>query len=121
MSLSDAAMNLSTQTFNGATADAMICVGFYDVPESITDLVATPPTPLVSKGFDNNSFDSSSISWPSTATALGFTLELFDAGTATIPAGHRLGVRLWTSSSSEADLVVLYDHPNHVSYLQVSG
>ncbi len=121
MSLSDAAMSLSTQTFNGATADAMICVAFYDVPASITDLVASPPTPLVAKGFDNNSFASSSISWPSTATALGFTLELFDAGSATIPAGHRLGVRLWASSSSGADLVVLYDHPNHVSYLQVSG
>ena len=121
MSLSDAAMSVSTQTFNGATADAMICVGFYDVPGSITNLVDSPPTPLVAKGFDNNSFDNSSISWPRTATSLAFTLELFDAGSATIAVGHRLGVRIWTSSSSGADLVVLYDHPQHVSYLQVSG
>ena len=121
MSLSDAAMSLSTQTFNGATADAMLCVAFYDVPASITNLVDSPPTFLVAKGFDNNSFDNTSVRWPSTATALGFTLELFDAGSATIAAGHRLGVRLWASSSSEADLVALYDHPQHVSFLQVSG
>jgi type II secretory pathway pseudopilin PulG len=121
MSLSDAAMSISTQTFNGATADAMVCVAFYDVPASITNLVASPPTLLVVKGFDNGSFDFSSINWPSTATSLAFTLELFDAGSATIAAGDRLGVRIWTSSSSGADLVVLYDHPMHVSYLQVSG
>ena len=121
MSLSDAAMSISTQTFNGATADAMICVGFYDVPGSITNLVASPPTQLVVKGFDNNSFDNASISWPRTPSALAFTLELFDAGSATIAVGRRLGVRIWTSSSSGADLVVLYDHPSHVSYLQVSG
>jgi hypothetical protein len=121
MTLSDAAMSLSTQTFNGATGDAMICVAFYDVPASITNLVESPPTPLVVKGFDNNSFDNTTINWPRTATALAFTLELFDAGSATIAAGRRLGVRIWTSSSSDADLVVLYDHPQHVSYLQVSG
>ena len=121
MSLSDAAMSLSTQTFNGVSADAMICVAFYDVPASIEDLVANPPTLLSAKGYDRNSFASGSISWPSTATALAFTLELFDSGSATIAAGNRLGVRLWASSSSEADLVVLYDHPNHVSYLQVTG
>ena len=50
MSISDAALSLSTQTFNGATADAMVCVAFYDVPGSITNLVASPPTLLVSKG-----------------------------------------------------------------------
>jgi type II secretory pathway pseudopilin PulG len=121
MSLSDAAMSISTQTFNGATADAMVCVAFYDVPESITNLVDSPPTLLVVKGFDNDSFEYESISWPRTATALAFTKDLFDAGTATIAAGHRLGVRIWTDSSSGADLVVLYDHPQHVSYLQVSG
>ena len=39
-----AALSFSTQVFNGATADAMICVAFYDVPNSITNLVDAPPT-----------------------------------------------------------------------------
>jgi len=47
--------------------------------------------------------------------------KLYEDGSATIAAGRRLGLRIWPSSSSEADLVVLYDHPAHVSYLQVSG
>ena len=116
MSISDAALSLSSQTFNGATADAMVCVAFYDVPGDITTLAANPPTLLVAKGFSP-----SPSAWPSSAREVSFVLELFEAGSATIAAGHRLGVRIWASSSSEADLVVLYDHPAHVSYLQVSG
>jgi hypothetical protein len=116
MSVSDVALSLWTQTFNGATADAMICVAFYDVPGDVSNLGATPPTLLVSKGFDP-----SPSAWPSSTKEVAFVLKLFEAGTATIATGHRLGVRVWASSSSEADLVVLYDHPNHVSYVQVSG
>jgi hypothetical protein len=116
MSISQAALSISTQTFNGATADAMLCVAFYDVPNSITNLVASPPTFLVSKGYSP-----SPSHWPQSASNIAFVLQLYEAGSATIAAGHRLGVRVWASSSSGADLVVLYDHPNHVSYVQVSG
>ena len=117
MSISDAALRFSTQTFNGATADAMLCVAFYDVPNSITNLVETPPTLLVSKGGPITGL----MNWPTSASEVAFVLELFEDGSATIPTGHRLGVRIWTSSSSGADLVVLYDHPAHLSFLQVSG
>jgi hypothetical protein len=111
----DAAMSLSTQTFNGATADAELCVAFYNVPASISNLVATPPTKI---GVD--SFDNHDASWPSSATALGFTLD-FLSSASTIPAGNRLGVRVWPASSSGADLVVVYDHPLHQSYVQVNA
>jgi type II secretory pathway pseudopilin PulG len=117
MAVSQAALSISTQTFNGATADAMLCVAFYDVPNSITDLVANPPTFLVSKGVPQTGLKE----WPTSAHEEAFVTELYEAGSATIAAGHRLGLRIWPSSSSEADLVVLYDHPLHVSYLQVSG
>jgi hypothetical protein len=95
----------------------MLCIGLYNVPGDITNLVATPPTLLGgAKGFDNNGF-----TWPKTATGLGMApLSFWDAGTATVPAGNRLGLRIWASSSSEADLVVLYDHPNHASFLQIN-
>ena len=117
MSISDMALSLSTQTFNGATADAMVCIAVYDVPNSITNLVASPPTLLVSKGAPKSGLTE----WPTSPAEMAFVLELFEAGSATIPAGHRLGLRIWTSSSAGADLVVLYDHPLHLSYVQVSG
>jgi hypothetical protein len=113
----DAAMSLSTQTFNGATADAILCVGFYDVPASISNLVADPPTLIGVAGYDHHNQ-----SWPATATSLGIGLDFLDSTFgATIPAGNRLGVRIWASSSSGADLVVLYDHPLHMSFLQVNA
>ena len=117
MAVSDAAISLSTLTFNGVTADVMLCIAFYDVPGSLTNLVATPPTLLVSKGAPQTGL----MDWPRTAKSEAFVLELYEAGSATIPAGHRFGMRIWASSSSQADLVALYDHPLHVSYLQVSG
>ena len=83
MSISDAALSLSTQTFNGATADAMLCVAFYDVPGSITNLVASPPTLLVSKGGPITGLTD----WPTSASEVAFVLELFESGSATIPPG----------------------------------
>ena len=113
----DAALNLSTQTFNGVTADAMLCIAVYNVPGDISNLVASPPTLLgVPKPFSNNG-----LAWPKSATSLGMApLKFWDAGEATIPSGNRLGLRVWAASSSEADLVVLYDHPQHTSFLQVN-
>jgi Tfp pilus assembly protein PilE len=110
VSLSQAALSISSQTFNGATGDAMLCVAFYDVVDNMSS-----KTFLVSKGYEPSQ------NWPQSASNVAFVLKLFEAGSATIATGHRLGVRIWTSSSSEADLVVLYDHPSHGSFLQVSG
>jgi hypothetical protein len=111
----DAALSLSTQTFNGATADATICVAFYNVPASISNLVTSPPTLIGTAGYEHTT------SWPRTPTSLGIGLDFLDSGFgATIPAGNRLGMRIWTSSSSGADLVLLYDHPLHGTFLQVN-
>ena len=111
----DAALSLSTVTFNGATADALLCAAFYNVPASISNLVDNPPTLIGVAGYEHNT------SWPKTTQILGMGLDFLDSAFgATIPTGNRLGVRLWTSSSSGADLVVLYDHPNHQSFLQVN-
>ena len=112
MAVSDVALSIDTQTFNGATADALLCVALYDVPGSMAS-----PTLLASKGLPQSGL----MNWPTTAENEAFVTELYEAGSATIAAGHRLGLRIWPSSSSEADIVVLYDHPNHISYLQVSG
>jgi len=111
----DAAMSISTQTFNGVTAAAMVCVGFYNVPGDISNLVDNPPTRLGSAGH-------SLTSWPRVPTSLGFALPFLESGAedVTIPAGNRLGVRVWTAASSAADLVFVYDHPMHASFVQVN-
>lgn len=112
MAVSDVALSIDTQTFNGATADALLCVAVYDVPGNMTN-----PTLLASKGLPQSGLTA----WPTSAENKAFVTELYEDGSATIATGHRLGMRIWPSSSSEADLVVLYDHPSHVGYLQVSG
>ena len=110
----DAALSMTTQTFNGVTAAGMICVRFYNVPGNISNLVDTPPTAIGSAGY-------SLTSWPKTPGSLTFAID-FLSGTegSEIPAGNRLGVRIWAAASSSADLVVLYDHPLYPSFLQVN-
>jgi hypothetical protein len=38
-----------------------------------------------------------------------------------VPAGHRIGVRVWTDSSSGADIAAIYDHPSYPTSLQLTA
>jgi hypothetical protein len=110
----DAAVSLSTATFNGVSAAATLCVRFYNVGASLTNLVATPPTAIGTDSYSDTA-------WPTTATQIGFTMNFL--GTSpdyTIPSGNRLGVRIWVSSDSAADVAAVYDHPLYPSYIQVN-
>jgi hypothetical protein len=110
----DAAMNVSTQTFNGVSAAAMLCVRFYNVPGDISNLVANPPTAIGSGGY-------SSTQWSRTPAPLGFAMDFLSGGEAAeIPAGNRIGVRAWVAASSAADLVLIYDHPLHATFVQIN-
>lgn len=110
----DAAMSVSTQTFNGVTGAAMLCVRFLNVPGDISNLVANPPAVIGSAGY-------SLTSWPRTPASLGFAMDFLgtDPGVE-IPTGNRIGVRVWVAASSAADLVVLYDHPFHPTFVQIN-
>jgi Tfp pilus assembly protein PilV len=108
------AASLSMQTFNGVTAGATICIGLLNVPGNISNLVTSPPTPIGSAGYTDPS-------WPRTPTSLGFALDVLGSNpVVTIPAGNRLGVRMWVAASAGADLVMLYDHPLYPSFVQVN-
>lgn len=110
----DIALSVSTQTFNGVTAGATLCVRLYNVPGNISNLVASPPTAIGSGGY-------ALPSWPSTASELGFSLDVLGAAPGVpVPAGNRLGVRMWAAASASADLVVLYDHAVHQSFVQIN-
>lgn len=110
----DAALSVSTQTFNGITASGMLCVRFYNVPGDISNLVANAPQAVGSAGY-------SLTSWPRSPSNMSFALDFIEGDDgAPIPAGNRLGVRIWAAASTAADLVVMYDHPLHPSFIQVN-
>lgn len=108
-------LSLHTQTLTGASAAVTLCLAFYDVPESVRNLVADPPQELgrAAYGLD---------AWPADAQTVAFSFD-FRAATAdvTVQAGHRIGVRMWPAAGSAADIAVLYDHPSHASSLQLNA
>jgi hypothetical protein len=84
------------------------------VPGSISNLVATPPT-----GIGTDSYTQST--WPKTATSIGFSMDFLGSSPDyTVPAGNRLGVRIWAAASGGADIAAIYDHPLHPSFVQVN-
>jgi hypothetical protein len=110
----DAALNLSTATFNGVAAAAEICVRFYNVPASITNLVSAPPTNLGTDSY-------ASTTWPTTAAQISSLMEFRGSNPDyTIPAGNRFGIRIWATATSGADIAAIYDHPLHPSFIQVN-
>lgn len=104
-------MSLTTQTLNGATASATICLGLYD-GTSLTNLSTTTPLGVLSYTL---------ASWPTEPTPVSFTFDFVSGGTVTVPAGHRVLARLWVAPSSGADIALLYDHPDFSSMLQLSS
>jgi hypothetical protein len=45
----------------------------------------------------------------------------FRANDVTVPAGHRIGVRVWADSSSDADIAAIYDHPSYPTSVQLTA
>lgn len=110
----DAALNLSTVTFNAVAASVTLCVRFYNVPASITNLVSAPPTAIGTDSY-------ASTTWPTKATQISSLLEFRGTNPDyTIPSGNRLGVRIWATATSTADIAAIYDHPLHPSFIQVN-
>lgn len=110
-----AAMSVSTQTFNGVSAAATLCIAFYNVPGDISNLVANPPALI---GLGNPGEDAS---WPTALGNQALTVDVLGpAPSATVQVGDRLGVRVWAAAGSGADLVLVYDHPLHASFIQVN-
>lgn len=107
------ALSVATTTVNGVSAAATLCVRFYNVPGSIENLITSPPTEI-----GGDSFTSST--WPTSANTVSFLIDFRGSEPYTIPAGRRLGVRVWVAASSSADVALLYDHPLYQSFLQIN-
>lgn len=107
-------LTLYSQTATAAPAAGTICAAFYDVPQSILNLISLAPTEIGRASY-------SLASWPALASQVSFAFDFRGAQPdVTLAAGRRLGVRLWASSASGADLALLYDHPTWSSALQLN-
>jgi hypothetical protein len=104
---------LYTHTVDNMTASGTVCIAVYDVPPSILNLIALPPTELgrVSYSLSN---------WPKQPTQISFPFT-YRTSNYTVPANHRIGVRIWVSSASGSDLVIVYDHPSYPTYVELNS
>ena len=107
-------MTVNSQTAAGVNAGVTLCVGFYDVPNSLTNLVTSPPTRLGVVAY-------TVAQWPTAPTPISFTFDFLTGSTATVASGHRLGLRIWATNDSGADIAVLYDHPAYASVVQLNS
>ena len=111
----DGALTLYAQTLEGASGEVTLCAAFYDVSGSLSNLVARPPAEIGRASYRLGS-------WPTALSPVSFTFDFRgSSGAVVIPAGRRLGLRVWAARSSGADIALAYDHPLHASSLQLSA
>lgn len=109
------ALTLHSQTVGGVDAAVTLCVVLYDVPGSIANLVASPPTEIGRAYYSLGT-------WPTAPAPVAFTFDFRgSSGSVAVPAGHRIGVRIWPAGSSGADIAAIYDHPSYSSSLQLNA
>jgi prepilin-type N-terminal cleavage/methylation domain-containing protein len=84
-------MTLNTQTVGGVQASITLCVAIYDVsPLSFLSLITIPPIKLGVVAY-------TLAQWPTTSTPVSFNFNFLGSGTAVIPLGDRIGVRIWVA------------------------
>ncbi len=92
-------LSLYTQTLRGETQTVKLCVGVYNVPEKIENLVKEAPTEI---GYGSYTPPA----WPTTMTQVSF---VFEFSKTTIAAKNRIGVRVWEAKSSTGNIAIAYD------------
>jgi prepilin-type N-terminal cleavage/methylation domain-containing protein len=110
----------------GSAASGLVslCVEIYDVPPSgsgaaLTDIFAWPPTAIGGGAYIADSNGSGS-NWPTAASQLAFVFS-YSQQPATIPAGHRVGMRIWFKENASTPIQVIYDNPSYPAQLQLNS
>jgi Tfp pilus assembly protein PilV len=106
-------LSIYTQTFKEEAASVTMCVGVYDVPNSITNLVTSPPTLLGHAEY-------TPATWPQKPTQLSFIFKFLSSGTVTVNKEHRIGLRIWTVNTTTNNIAVLYDTTTYPSIVQLN-
>lgn len=111
----DGGLTLYTQTLSAATGGVTLCAQIYDVPNSITNLVSSPPTTLGTVSYTPPT-------WPASAQGVSFTFDFLSVGsTVTVPSGDRIGLRIWPAATSAEGIAAIYDNTLYPSLLQLNS
>lgn len=119
-------LTIFSQTFGGTAQTVSFCLEIYDIPPSgsagsLSDILAWTPVDLGGAALVNATSPSSGSNWPETANEVTFDFDFSSSGPVTIPAGDRIGARIWMKSNVNRPIAVLYDNPNYPSQLQLNS
>jgi type IV pilus assembly protein PilV len=132
----DGGLTLFTKTLNGAAETVSLCVEIYDVPPSgsagsLADIEAvgtgTPPPSWQPVNLGGAAYvppvdPTSGSNWPLAATQLSFVFNFRGSnGAVTVPAGDRIGMRVWMKANVNNPIDLIYDNPNYLSQLQLNS
>ncbi|CAB4923483.1 unannotated protein [freshwater metagenome] len=105
-------LTLYSRTTTGTEARVTVCVQLSVAPGPVRELLGLPDTILGTASY-------TLAAWPAVTTPVSFGFAL--PGTiSTVAAGSRIAARVWLAASSQADVVLAYDHPTVQSALQLN-
>lgn len=108
----DGGLTVHSRTASGTEARVTLCLQLSVAPGPVRELLGLPPAIL-------GTVEYTLAAWPGVTTPVSFSFDL--PGTdLVVAAGRRLAARIWLAASSDADVVVAYDHPALQSALQVN-
>jgi prepilin-type N-terminal cleavage/methylation domain-containing protein len=119
-------LTLFSQTLGGGAETVSFCVEIYDIPPSgsagsLNDLLAWNPVDLGGAALVNATDPTSGSNWPESTTEVTFDFDFSSSGAVTVPAGDRIGARIWMLSNVNKPIAVLYDTPNYPAQLQLNS
>jgi hypothetical protein len=122
----EGALNLFTESQNGTDAIVTLCVELYEIPPSdgivgsLANILAWPPTALGGAGYVAATDPATDSNWPTSPTNVDYEFN-FASGGVTVPAGDRIGLRVWMVANVNAAIALIYDNPDYPSELQLNS
>ncbi len=108
----NAALGVSTASLGGTLSGGRLCITIYDLTLDGSSRVASKLL------LGSDSYDLPA--WPTAPEYVAFPFRYLTPNqTATIAAGHRLGVLLTATASPASGLALVYDHPDWPSSVQL--
>lgn len=96
-------LTLFMQTFEGLTGTVTLCLGIYELPEKLENLIKSEASKEAS---EKAWIKFEQPSWP---TAMKSVSSTFSFPEATIKKGSRIGLRIWEAKSSTVKVAIAYD------------
>jgi Tfp pilus assembly protein PilV len=121
-------LSMYTQTQSGVPAVVSFCLEIYEVPPSggvsgsLADLLAWPPVALGGVGYVPATDPANGSNWPTSPGQVAYTFNFLGSnGPVTVPAGDRIGVRVWMLANVNAAIALIYDNPLYPSEIQLNS